>query len=320
LTPTPDFGFTCKRESKETLLPFTPDSQKNTNTHKNKMKLKKLFLTAVLALAGMAAITPSAKATYGGDGDLLMGFYDTASSKDYILDLGQYTNYTTAGGVYTGSLITLNSASFGTTSQIYNDLYTAFGTDLGTSAVKFGVIGVYDYLGSNTLFVTDPNATSTTPSYASDTSANQQGPAAVIENNIGQDFGAKGGSATAGEGDIQSKTAPGSYYSYSAPQNSGFSLQYYATGATGSGIDKALNSSATSYLIEQVAVDGLENGAPPEGDSYDQTVGVFTVSTVGSNTTITYGAAVPEPSTYALSGVGALMLFVLARRKNYLKA
>lgn len=267
-----------------------------------KKRITKFLSRAFLAFAAsLALLAPAAHAVTYNDGDLFLGFYSSTSSKDYLLYIGNYTNYTTNGGAFNGS-----SFSIGTASAINADLTNAFGAGwFSDPNVKWGVIGIQDYFGTNTVFLTDPHATATTSAWSALASGDQQAVGGAV-NGLAQAFLSGGaGGATAAGGKIQSTATLQSYYDYSplGTQSLGASFLYYGNG----GID---TSSRSAYLAELVATDNGGAGLLADGSKVID--GQFTVA---SNGAISY-AAVPEPSTYAMIGVGAGLLFMAARRKT----
>lgn len=293
----------------------TDGGGKPKNKNSVKQKMKKYLATVLAVLAGLAFITPSAKAAYSyTDGDLFLGVYSSTKNQDYLIYIGNYTNYTTNGGAYTGATITLNTApgiAIGSASQINADLTAVFGSGWYTdSNVKFGVVGTLDYFGANNMFVTDPNAAGNTSNWTvfdAGTQGAASGDAYTLAS-VYQNGTANG--ATATNGKIQSTTTAGSYYDYSplGTVSSGASYEYY----TG-GID---TSSRSIKLAELVATDGSLNGLTVQPDGSKNILGTFTIA---SNGTITYAAAIPEPSTYAMMGIGTLAFVVMIRRRNKMR-
>jgi hypothetical protein len=157
------------------------------------------------------------------------------------------------------------------------------------------------------MFLTDPNATSTTPAWSVLDSSTQQGAAGDVIS-LATTFGSGGsGGATALHGKIQGTTSTGSYFDTSplGSISNGASFEYYGNG----GIDTGFR---TNELTELVATDASMNGSAVQPDGSKTVVGQFSV---GGDGTITY-AAVPEPSTYAMAGIGAMVLAMVARRKT----
>ncbi len=271
-----------------------------------KRYITKFIKPALLALLGLALLAPSAKA---GDGDLYLGFYSTSAAKDYLLYIGSYTNYTTNGGAFTGSSFSLNTGiGIGTASQINADLTTAFGAGwFSDPTVKWGVIGGLDYFGTNTVFLSDPNATSTTTAWTALGSDDQRIAVADAVVGLSGQFGSGGaGGATAANGKLQDKSVASTYYFYSkdGSNSPGASFEYY----TG-GID---TNARTNYLATLVATDNGGSGLLADGSQVVD--GKFTVASDG-NISYATAAAVPEPSTYAILGFGAVILSMAARRK-----
>ena len=280
-----------------------------------KKRITKFLTPALLAFASLALFASSAKAYTYSDGDLFLGFYDPTgnSTKDYLLYIGNYSNYTTNGGAFTGSSFSLNTGiGIGTAAQINADLTTAFGAGwFGT--VEWGVVGVQNRNHTNTLFATDPGATSTSVAWTSDTASNQ-GVTGLDISNLGAVFASNGrGGATAANGSIQLNTKSGSYYDYSP-------LGTVSTGASFDNFTGGIDSTSSSaYLTELIATDASAHGTALGANGSDIVTGQFTLGSDGSINYITT-AAVPEPSTYAMAGLGAVFLVMAARRRQMQKA
>jgi len=261
--------------------------------------ITKYLSIALLALAGLALSTSAAKAYTFSDGDLFLGFYESGKSSDYILYIGNYAQYTN------GTSFSLNS-TIGSASQINTDLTAVFGANW-TTAVKWSVIGLQDSTGASTLFATDPGATSSLATLGADSSTNQGGTGTNIVTMAGA-FGINGANgATAPKGAIQSISASNSWESFSpiGSNNTGSSFgQFTSTDTTGAG---------SAYLTQVVATDASSNNVLSllGADGSSKVEGQFTVASNGS---ISY-AAVPEPSTWAMAGLGAVVLAMATRRK-----
>lgn len=274
---------------------------------------KQLAIATIAALAGWMFASPSANAqaySSDADGNMFLGFYQTGVATDYLVYIGSYTNYTTAGGAYTGSQITLNTApgiAIGTNTQIANDLQSIFGVNWATT-VKWGVVGDYDYLGANTVFITDPLATTST--HWTSNSADNQGIVTGETQNLDSYYGTlSSGSATAANAKTQSSSATGSYYYYtpSGANSPGTSFSIYGSDFNATGV-------GSLKLDELTATDASSNGNPLRPDGTGVVLGTFTL---GSDGTITY-AAIPEPTTYAMIGLGFLLLVAMGRRRRAL--
>ena len=270
------------------------------------MKLMKHLRTALLALAGLAFLAPSVKAAYS-DGQLYLGFYMPGKSQDYLLSIGDYSSYTTNGKAFTGSSFTIGNAS-----QIAADLTTVFGASWFGN-VRWGVIGMQDGLGANTVFVTDPSAVGSTSQWTPDTSSAQQlvNPAVT---GLGSGFVPNGNSATSPIGAIQTVALTNSWGDWTlGAGGSGNLAAFNSFNNNGKGID---GTAGTIGMFEMVATDASSNygnNAPYYADGTVTKVGSFTLA---SNGGISYAAAVPEPSTFAVLAGGAALLGLSSRRRK----
>ena len=242
--------------------------------------MKKKFLTAVIALTGIAAFSTlhaqQFTQTNAVVGDLILGFETTGGggSTNLLVDLGSVTN--------TAQLLSLNI-------NLNSDLVTAFGTNWA-STVSYGL---YSVTSSKVIYASGA-ANLVNGGYQLESSSS----AATQKN----DFVELAGTFN-GDGVINHTTASGVYegksetYSWGSftPSSGAFNNNNYAS------IDLGIGSTADLY-------------AQPTGSSssYGSFTGLaFTVSNLGLLTV----AAVPEPSTYALFALGGLVLLVASRRR-----
>ena len=249
----------------------------------------KKITTSLLAMVGAALIAAGAQAqlTYT-DGDLFFGFRDTISQKGYLVDLGAYTQFTDP--------LTFSALSFGGSSTIGADLVQQFGASwYTTSTLKWGIFANSDgdgvFLGSKLV----GTATWLTPNDAS---------AALTAggiNTVATGFLA-GGTTTAStnsaDAGFQTSTAGGTYW-YGVNQSPNFSS---ASPFNGAGIEAAVTNNLSLYQLA--------------GSTPTALLGALKINSAG---TISAVAAVPEPSTYVLFGIGGLLLLVAYRRRRQSK-
>jgi len=262
--------------------------------------------SAALALALAAVLGTSAHAQTYNTGDVLLGFEQSGSANDYEVDLGAFTQFADAT-----SPVTLQLS--------VTDLNTAFGSSWSsnsqTDLVQWGVIGSGQLhgnttvngtaLNADTLFYTVGEVTPGTQSTApTEHSTTVQG--TVVSQIVNATTGSGGftsGTLT-GNGTlqaiIQSASATDSYaYEISSKSNFeiGSSIQQPGSG-TGQG--------PTDSVLDLYQLNPVNGGtATYLGDFSLNSGGVLTFDP----------AAVPEPSTYALMGIGAMFLIWRLRRK-----
>jgi hypothetical protein len=262
-----------------TLIPSAsnPKNQQNQN-HQNTMKKHLLaLLVAAGAFSGTVAQAYVAPGS-GAPGDVILGFQDTAQNIDYIVDLG-------AGSSFSG----FTSINIGT------DLAAAFGAGWATNSnLYFGVFGINSAksqiwastLSGNSAFpVKVAGALSITYQHYT-TMLNAFNTGGTVLTTGVQLNGASGLSFQSWTGNSPTAAPTSAFAVYNQSLEAGVAanqtLDVYQTGNTG--------GSSTALFKEA-------NGNPIQVTS----AGVVQV--------------VPEPSTYALMGLGALVLVVLYRRK-----
>jgi hypothetical protein len=258
------------------------------------MKLPSLKLAA-LAIAGLAVFSPSAKAATvtTSVGDLILGVYQTngvpadGAGKSYEVDLGSFTSFpSTASNVNLSSLVSIT------------DLDAIFGGSAGLATTDWFVVGTQgtgtlSYPGGatpaqNTVFITDSASSAPVGADASG-GALGAGPASQI-------------------GGLQANldVTP---FSSNSPAAAEFSVAVPANGP-----QFGLNAD----IITQTAFAGSDSfyELSPNGHSSTGIVTPLGSFDFVGGTTFTFNpVAAPEPSTYALMGLGALLLVITARRR-----
>lgn len=263
--------------------------------------MKKTLLAAI-ALTGLVGFT-SAKAAYSAnDGDVFLGIRDTAGTSAYVIDLGSMDNFANGGArslISGAGAISLNS-----------DLTSLIGGNWYNSpTVVMGLIGGFgDASGNSTAFssagvaILMGNPLLATLGNKADQQANNL---STIVGNI---------SAPAAETDavsglnayIVANATGASYASYqlNGPKNS-FNLFGAAAYQGLYSADLETGVGNTLYLDSVFST--------TTGGGYASSVlGALTVDSSG-NVSV---SAVPEPSTYVLMGLGALLLMIAYRRKT----
>jgi len=240
------------------------------------MKNTKLT-AAVLALIAAVAFTPSAKANQAaGTGDLILGMYDTSN---------------TVTNSYEVSLGLFNSLSYGETWNLSSDISSVFSNTPSDSDLVWTVFGTAtpgaaDGIAAKGVDITSNGAITTNSS---------SGPSSRISstwnpiNNGAKltDGGVSYANSNANSYEAELNAAPGS-----------FDLGNFAP----DGVTTVYNSANSAGLY---AVLNGTAGTPQE-------LGVFSFNT--STGVLTY-SAVPEPSTYALMGLGMLAFVWMLKRR-----
>jgi hypothetical protein len=239
--------------------------------------MKKTLLTAVIALTGLAAFTTAHAQQFT---------QTNATYGDLILGFE-----TTGGGGSTNLLVDLGSVT--NTAQLVSlninlssDLVTAFGTNWA-STVSYGL---YSVTSGKEIFASGP--TTQTQGYALESSSG----AGIQKTDFANFYGVFNNNGlvadTTAHGVLES-TATTYSWTYYTPNNGAFQNANYAN------IEVPVGSTADLFAqVTGSSGNGVNTGL------------AFTVNGSGNL------SAVPEPSTYALFGLGALLFFSTYRRRT----
>ncbi len=267
------------------------------------MKMNKLITTAaVLALIGLASVGTASAQTFS-TGDLILNFRlntVTSGGQDLEYDLGQASSFN----------FLLNQSSI---VNLSSSLTSVYGSGWASnSALVYSIVGftgngstqannnVYLSNPGNTLAITatNPAATTTTTS--------------ALANIYGSGFGTAVGSAySVSTNSVNSYTDV--LTNYDAQQGgsaytSDYGLGLGSIGATEAGIGSSLD------LIHQTPQTGGSHGvALTPAASTD--VGTFGVSSTGV-VSFSPVVAVPEPASYVLGGIAAVLFAIMHRRSK----
>jgi hypothetical protein len=262
------------------------ERQTETKTQPQRQTMKKPLLTAAFALAGLAAFTTAqAQVSNAQPGDLLLGVEDVsgAITKNLVIDLGNFNNIANIGSFNIASdLSTVFGAGWSANSNLY---YGVYGIDTFDNVIYLSQQGTQPAGGSAQ--TEEPNITTQRGYYYQ-----------LWENEFNLAIANNGTSSTSGE------TSHGVFIP-AGDANSWTSLAGLngnnVGGVFGDGsidpIEAPIGSALDIYLTP------LGNGA----GTYDTTL---TLDGTGQI------SAVPEPSTYALFGLGALLLAIIRRRRR----
>jgi len=265
------------------------------------MKIKHIIPTALLVSIGIAMVTSTANAVQISalTDDLILSFRATGGTGNAVnleVDLGNWQTLT-ASSSFSISLGTDLSAQYGA-SNTWNTrtdlLWSVVGTDYNNPQ------GTPDGGVNYNLYFTVPfGGTPDSPQ----SSSTQQSVAGAL-NNLRSYLNHKNVNTTVANGLTQASnnatTNPNSYTQLITQQGSTVAPFGYFQNA----IENNTNTSLGSVKEELYA-----NIA---GSSSPVDLGTFTLS---SNGTLTFAQAIPEPSTYALMGLGALALLKFRSRK-----
>jgi hypothetical protein len=244
--------------------------------------MKKTLLAALLAGAVMTSGARSASVVTSGNaavGDIILGFQDTVKNIDYLVDLGPLNNLQ--------SLLS-RGVNLGT------DLTTAFGASWSSDAnLYFGLFGI------------NSDKTSVWASTLSGNSAFPFKVAGALTTTLQHYTTMVGAFNTSG-------TILSTGVEFTGASNLGYSDW---TGnnptASPSSAFAVYNQSLEAGVAAKQTLDFYQTGNSGGSSQaiYNAANGVISLSSSGVI------SAVPEPSTYALAGLGALLL-VIAYRRN----
>jgi hypothetical protein len=243
-----------------------------------KQALAVLLATAALLGQGQAqSFNPVANGSFSA-GDILIGFSSDSANKNYVLDIG-------------------TDISVFTAINVGADLTTVFGNNWASAVpdLKWGVFGInYNQYGDPSTTIASV-ATGGTPPVKLNSGLLITGDSAynTVINQLNND-GVYGGGLT-----------------YGTKQVNGVNLASKSVGNMWLGTA----DSATPFSIFNVAITASAEDPAINLDVYTTTALTSVKSTTLSLASDGTVSAVPEPSTYALIGLGALVFFVAYRRK-----
>lgn len=261
-----------------------------------KKRITNFVIPALVAFASLALLTSSAKAFNYANGDLLLGFHSTgAEANDFVIDLGPATQFDGKSAGYTLSL-----------GNISTDLQTLLGAGWASNSLLYwGAIGGNS--SSNILWSSKAESTlgTITSAWKNKSSLTQSGVTSSVDS-VGTNLLGYG---TVGSFTNSAFEAKGSANSWASWQPG-----YGATdGANSNGISfgyfNPTNEANSASGISTTALDLFRMNPGSGNGTYE---GTFTVS---SNGDLSF-AVVPEPSTYAALGVGAVMIAAAVRRQR----
>jgi len=270
------------------------------------MHKKKLFVSALLTVVGMALMTPSLKAATlnYNSGDLFLAFRvetDPGSTKDYLVNIGAASTYRDAVAPIVLNIGTIASdlATFsgpGVTWNTRSDLWWSISGGTYLSAVNNDP--------AKTLYATKAETVVGTTEIPWDRqSANLQALAASKFASLGSAYKATNGvsntsTANSTVGYLQNANDTNSYASF---QTDGASFSYFSGGIEGNFANGASGAVLDLYRMTP-------------GSGQGELLGKFTITSGG----IVTFTPVPEPSTALLLGGGLFVALAFFRRKRQL--
>lgn len=255
------------------------------------MKLNVLFSTALLTLAGLAWPVTSANAALAySAGDLFLGFRGTGDASDYLVNIGNVSQF---ASLSPGGTVTVNTGG-----SISDDLATAFTASWSARTDVFWSISGTTYDGTTdlvpTLYATRArsNASVQSTPWVGRSNSAQVGSVSQLQALAGK-YVQDGTAAGTSVATFQTASASNSYANLTAPA-SDFSI--------GGSIEGKPVSVLDFYRIDPVF---------SQPATY---LGSFTLD--GNGVATFTAAAVPEPSAWGLLGAALLSLIIIRRRLN----
>jgi len=263
--------------------------------------MKPIKLTSAVAALAFTAILGTSSARAQNPGDLILGFEEPGtggSANVYEVDLGSISQFSTA---QTFDLST-------------SDLSSDFGSGWASSSLlQFGVIGDTETSGGLTLgssalanktIFTSWNTFATAP-----TEKSNQNTAASYVQSLYNDVSNTGHTSSTLEA-VNTTTTDSSGFAYFNKTDHNFA---FGTGYATSDLD--YNSDGSTSAPTSAVLDLYEVAQTSSGTAPGTLLGTFSLA---GNGNLTYSPeAVPEPSSYALVGFGALVLVWNLRRRNH---
>lgn len=279
---------------------------------------------ALLALAGTALIPQAAKAatvtTVYTQGDLLLGFHQSGTTNDLVVDLGPASNYLNATGAFTISFGVIPGTST-TVTDLSADLTAVFGSSWAsnsqTNLVQWGIVGDTDHfanttfgLPKNTLFLTEAETIpgqGSTPlqRFKATTSGTLDANINSFQFSGTPSYNNSSSTVNSTVATIQPTSQANSWDSFT-PNLSAFGTGYNIEQPLTGTFSGPTNSVLDLYELQPNTVNG--------GDGL--LVGNFSLNSSGS---LTF-TPTPEPSAFAMIGLGVLFLGVRRPRRDALSA
>jgi hypothetical protein len=275
--------------------------------------MKRLLTTALVGLAGAALFiaTANAQSTISANaGDVILGFYATSgtgAAYDVEVDLGSVEQFLNATPGETIQLTGPNAlaeadlaATYGTNWASDPDLF--WGAITTNQASTTAIPGAPLY----TTFVTDPESTPGTlnPPWISGTKFAQEVPSGLIESVI---IGLNGTTSTANSSvtSIVPTSLGDSYYA----------ADFHVANTSFDAYTPTIDNAVTNVDASGNSISDFYELTSTNPETPGQLIGTFKLN---GDFGFEYTAAIPEPSSIGLTGVGFLSLigFVALRRRS----
>lgn len=221
-------------------------------------------------------------------GDLFLGFKGTGDAQDYLVDIGNVSQFSSLSA---GSSVTVNTGG-----SISADLVTAFGSSwFSDGSVFWSITGTtYDGVSNltSTLYATRArsNASVQSQPWVGRSNSGQVESVTLLQELAGK-YVQDGTAAGTSKATFQDATADNTYAKLTSANND------FAIGGSVKG--------KTSAVLDFYRIDPVDSQAATYLGSF----------TIGSNGVVTF-TAVPEPSTVALLGLSASAFLIFARRRS----
>lgn len=273
-------------------------------------------ITMILAVAGLIFAAQHARAQNAVTGDLLMGFNQTGSPNDYVIDLGPASQFLNKSAGTTFTVSNLQGLATDLSTVAFN---SSWASNSQTNLVQWGIVGYTATAGPDTfagvaddsLFVTVGESTpgtlaSTVPQEKSSTNQNgvitaSNGLANLVNNINNTDSQSTNVTNTTA---VEQSSGESHSWALGNPQTNAFTSGLNIEQPDSGSFRGPTNSELDLYLLQPGSGNGTYEGSFTLDGSGDVTFSVL---------------AVPEPSTYAMLFMGAGIFVFLTHRRSRLR-
>ena len=271
------------------------------------MKKNPSLLAATAMLSGLLAFTSVRAVPIVNDGDIFLGLRDKTKTTTYVIDLGSFDLFYSASTNHSS----MNSASFGVTAAtLATDLNTYVGSGwYSNSSVVYGIFGGYQAGSSSSGIASMPD----NAILIGNTTTN------ILGNIADQTIGGLTGYASSIGGSVATNVGVSSAWVNANGIGTWDSYQY---GGTANAANNAGSSAYGSWPYSQetavtnkLYVNTIFSSDPAFNNGFTGTkIGLFSI---GSDASLSFTAnAVPEPSSYLMLGLGAILVGLGIRRHS----
>jgi len=242
--------------------------------------MKKHLLALLIAAGAVSTASTQAQVANANPGDVILAFDDASIQKEYLVDLGAGSTLANFQSINVGTdLATVFGSSWQTDQNLQFGLFGINTTKTDVWASTSSGNGAFPIKSTGALATTSAHYNAIIGNFNGDI-ANGQGLTAGVQVNIGTGSD-KGYSTFLGNNPTATAGSAFAVYNQSLMTGINGTLDVFQTG-NGAGSSVALFSSAAGSALQVDAT----------------------------------GQVIPEPSTYALMGLGALLLVIVYRRKT----